>query len=181
MTQMTVEQAFMVAIEVERKAEQLYHSLSAKFVHHPDVADFWNIFAADEAKHVEWLEKTRSKMRIDQLAVAVDEETTVQLETARRFSAEKALQGVKNLEDAYILVNDIENGETNAIFKFLLNNFEADQRTVTSCAARSTNISPAYPSIFQPTTKGSSPARLCSPWIRCSKSMCCAWDTPITI
>jgi hypothetical protein len=33
---------------------------------------------------------------------------------------------VKNLEDAYQLVNDIENGETNAIFQFLLNNFEAD-------------------------------------------------------
>jgi hypothetical protein len=39
---------------------------------------------------------------------------------------EKALPGVKNLEDAYQLVNDIENGETNAIFQFLLDNFETD-------------------------------------------------------
>jgi hypothetical protein len=58
-----------------------------------------------------------------------NEETVAQLEVARRFSAEKALQSVKNLEDAYILVNDIESGETNAIFKFLLDNFEADART----------------------------------------------------
>jgi protein involved in sex pheromone biosynthesis len=43
------------------------------------------------------------------------------------LSVEKALLGVKNLEDAYQLVNDIENGETNAIFQFLLDNFEPDE------------------------------------------------------
>lgn len=129
MTQMTVEGVFGIAIEVERTTEQFYRSLSAKFIHHPDVADFWNIFGDDEAHHVEWLEKTRSQMSPEQLAAPVDDETVAQLEIARRFSAEKALQGVKNLEDAYILVNDIENGETNAIFKFLLDNFEADGRT----------------------------------------------------
>jgi hypothetical protein len=48
------------------------------------------------------------------------------LQAVAGFSVEKALLGVKNLEDAYQLVNDIENGETNAIFQFLLDNFEAD-------------------------------------------------------
>jgi hypothetical protein len=35
---------------------------------------------------------------------------------------------VKDLEDAYQLVMDLENGETNAIFQFLLTNFETDKR-----------------------------------------------------
>jgi hypothetical protein len=129
MTQMTVEQAFVVAIEVERLTEQLYQGLSAKFAHHADVAEFWNIFAIDEAKHGEWLVKTHSRLTAEQLGDYVNEETQAQLISARRFSVEKALQSVHNLEDAYILVVDIENGETNAIFKFLLDNFEPDGRT----------------------------------------------------
>ena len=50
------------------------------------------------------------------------------LQAVTGFSVEKALLGVKDLEDAYQLVNDIENGETNAIFKFLLDNFETDEQ-----------------------------------------------------
>ncbi len=129
MTNMTVEQAFVAAIEVERCTEQLYQGLSAKFAHHPDVAEFWNIFAIDEAKHGEWLERTRTRLSPEQLALPVDEDTEAQLKVLLRFSVEKSLAQVRNLEDAYILVNDIENSETNAIFKFLLDNFEPDVRT----------------------------------------------------
>jgi hypothetical protein len=46
-----------------------------------------------------------------------------------RFSVEDALKGVRNLEDAYQLVNELENSETNAIFEFLIANFAEDQKT----------------------------------------------------
>ena len=61
-----------------------------------------------------------------QLSRLVDAHTVELLQAVNGFSVEKALLGVKNLEDAYQLVNDLENGETNAIFQFLLDNFETD-------------------------------------------------------
>jgi hypothetical protein len=126
MDKVTVAQAFEVAIATERAAERLFQGLEAKFAHHEDVATFWKQYALDEAKHAEWLEGLKGRLTTEQLSRPVDAHTVELLQAVAGFSVEKALLGVKNLEDAYQLVNDIENGETNAIFQFLLDNFEAD-------------------------------------------------------
>jgi hypothetical protein len=122
----TVAQAFEVAIATERAAERLFQGLEAKFAHHEDVATFWKQYALDEAKHAKWLEGLKARLTTEQLSGPVDAHTVELLQAVAGFSVEKALLGVKNLEDAYQLVNDIENGETNAIFQFLLDNFETD-------------------------------------------------------
>ena len=80
----------------------------------------------DEAQHAEWLEGLKAKLTTEQLSRLVDAPTMELLQAVAGFSVEEALLDVKNLEDAYQLVNDLESGETNAIFQFLLNNFEAD-------------------------------------------------------
>jgi hypothetical protein len=126
MNDITVAQAFEVAIAAEKAAERLFQGLEAKIAHHEDVATFWKQYALDEAKHAEWLEGLKARLTTEQLSRLVDAHTVELLQTVSGISVEKALLGVKNLEDAYQLVNDIENGETNAIFQFLLDNFEAD-------------------------------------------------------
>jgi rubrerythrin len=126
MENVTVAQAFEVAISAEKAAEKLFQGLEAKFANHQDVAAFWEQFASDEAKHAEWLEGLKARLTAEQLSRLVEPHTVELLQAVTKLSVEKALLGVKNLEDAYQLVNDIENGETNAIFQFLLNNFEAD-------------------------------------------------------
>jgi hypothetical protein len=126
MNDVTVAQAFEVAIATERAAERLFQGLEAKFAHHEDVATFWKQYALDEAKHAKWLEGLKARLTTEQLSGPVDAHTVELLQAVAGFSVEKALLGVKNLEDAYQLVNDIENGETNAIFQFLLDNFETD-------------------------------------------------------
>ncbi|MGB8213932.1 MAG: ferritin family protein [Anaerolineales bacterium] len=126
MDNVTVVQAFEVAIAAERAAEKLFQGLEAKFAHYAEVATFWKQYALDETKHAEWLEGLKARLTPEQLSRPVDAHTVELLQAVTGFSVEKALLGVKNLEDAYQLVNEVENGETNAIFQFLLNNFEAD-------------------------------------------------------
>jgi hypothetical protein len=126
MENVTVAQAFEVAISAERAAEKLFHGLEAKFAHHQEVAAFWRQYAYEEEKHAEWLEGLKARLTTEQLSGLVEPHTVELLQAVTKLSVEEALLGVKDLEDAYQLVNDIENGETNAIFQFLLNNFEAD-------------------------------------------------------
>ncbi len=126
MEEITVAQAFEVAISAERAAQKLFQGLEAKFAHQEDVATFWKQYADDEAKHAEWLEGLEVRLTAEQLSGLVDAHTVELLQAVTELSVEKALFGVKDLEDAYQLVNNIESGETNAIFQFLLNNFEAD-------------------------------------------------------
>lgn len=126
MKDVTIAQAFDVAISAERAAEMLFQGLAAKFAPYQDVAAFWKQYADEEVKHAEWLEGLKAKLTTEQLSSSVDAHTVGLLRAVTDFSVEKALGGVKDLEDAYQLVNEIENGETNAILQFLLDHFEAD-------------------------------------------------------
>jgi rubrerythrin len=126
MEDITIAQAFEVAISAERVAQKLFQGLEAKFAYYEDVATFWKQYADDEAKHAEWLEGLKARLTTEQLSGLVDAHTVELLQAVTEFSVEKALFGVKDLEDAYQLVSNIESGETNAIFQFLLNNFETD-------------------------------------------------------
>ncbi len=124
---MMVEEAINQAIQAEKAAEKLYLGLENKFNDEPEAAQFWREFAQDEAQHVEWLAEFRDRLAKSKLAKMVDLRTEELLYLVNLFSAEKALAGVQNLADAFELVNDLENGETNAIFHFLIENFEVDK------------------------------------------------------
>ena len=126
MKPVTVQEAFEIAIAAERAAASLFHGLDAKFADHENVAVVWQHYAQDEDQHAERLISIRSKVTTDQLAQQVDADTIALLQAVNEISVEKALRGVKDLEDAYQLVNEIESGETNAVFRFLLDNFEPD-------------------------------------------------------
>jgi hypothetical protein len=124
MSKITVAQTIETAIAAERAAERLFVGLQARFANHADVVDFWKLYASDEVRHAEWLEELRSRLTPDQLTGVVDVETVNLIEVVSKISVEELLAGIHNLDDAYQLVNEVENGETNALFQFLLNNFE---------------------------------------------------------
>jgi len=128
MDKITAAQVFDIAIDAERSAEKLFQGLEAKFTHHQDVAVLWKQYALDEAGHAKWLEDLRAKLTTEQLSRSVDAHTVGLLRAVTGFSVERALRGIKDLEDAYQLVNEVENGGTNAVFQFLLNNFEVDMQ-----------------------------------------------------
>ena len=82
----------------------------------------------EEARHAEWLRDLENRLTPEQLAAPANDHTVALMEAVNQFSLENALGKVKDMEDAYQLVMDLENGETNAIFQFLLTNFETDER-----------------------------------------------------
>lgn len=123
----TIARAFEVAIAAEKASEDLFRGLARKFSHHEEVAAFWQLYAQEEVQHAEWLQALRDKLTPRQLSQPVDAHTVRVLEKLASYTVEKGLQRVQDLEDAYQLVSEIENGETNAIFQFLLDNFERDE------------------------------------------------------
>jgi hypothetical protein len=121
MPNITVEEAF-------EAAKEFFHGLEAKFSHYEDASQLWKEYAEDEAMHTKWLEVLKAKLSEDELSYFVDDHTVQLLEVVARISVEKALENIHDLDDVYELVNEIENGETNAIFRFLLDNFETDEK-----------------------------------------------------
>jgi rubrerythrin len=128
MPNVTVAEAFEAAIGAEKIAEGFFHGLEAKFNDNDAVSRLWKQYAEDETMHAKWLETLKAKLGQEELSKLVDEHTVQLLEALARISVDKALESIHDFEDAYELVNEIENGETNAIFRFLTDNFEADEK-----------------------------------------------------
>jgi len=124
--QVTVNELFDMAIKAEKAAEEVYRRLQAMFAPHPDVVRFWRNYAAAEAGHALWLERIRGALNPEQLAAPADAETAAAARRLLLFPVEKALQGIKTLEDAYQLANEMESGETNVVFDFLITYFASD-------------------------------------------------------
>ena len=153
---MTIQQAFIEAIQAEKSAENLYRGLEQKFSSEPQVASFWNLFASEEANHLEWLQNLAARVSQSDLEKSVDTQTQDLFYQVRLFSWENALANIHDLAEAFEAVNDIENGETNAVFRFLIDNFEVDKsirdfllaQLATHIARLSTNLPPAFRDIL---------------------------------
>ena len=124
---MNVRQAITEAIQAEKSTENLYRGLEGKFSADPEVAAFWKQFAQEEAAHSEWLKKLAGRLSESDLEKLVDAQTQDLFYEVRLFAWEKTLNNVRNLADAFEAVNDLENGETNAVFRFLIESFEVDK------------------------------------------------------
>ena len=119
----TVAELFELAIGLERTAETLYRGLAAKFPSYDDVVAFWEQYAVEEAGHALWLQRLRDELDADKLVAVADPSMVKYAVSVLNLSVETSLARVRNLEDAYQLVNDVESSETNAVFDFLVTNF----------------------------------------------------------
>jgi hypothetical protein len=124
--EVTVNQLFDMAIGAERAAEGVYRRLEAMFASHPDVVRFWNDYADAEDSHAKWLEHIRAAVDAEQLAAPADPRTVSAAQALLRFPVEQALQGINSLDDAYQLASEMESGETNVVFDFLIGHFASD-------------------------------------------------------
>jgi rubrerythrin len=126
----TVGDLFVLAIAAEETTAEFYRSLVRKFSHESDIADYWQRYVLDEVSHALWLERLRSNLSLERLAEPADRDMLASAERARSVSVEKALSGIHNLDDAYEVVNDLENSETNVVFEFLIANFPYDREVL---------------------------------------------------
>jgi rubrerythrin len=124
-----VHDMFRLAVQAERKAESLYEALADLFEAYPAVVEFWLTYAKEERDHAKWLLAIQKQLSPDQLVAPADPAIAEKLQAVRYFSVEDALEDIHSLEEAYQLVSDIENSETNAIFEFLVDHFAQDPKT----------------------------------------------------
>ena len=124
--QATVDELFDMSIKAEKIAEELYRRFQVKFASQSDVARFWRNYAAAEVGHAQALKRIREALGREELAAPTDAETAAAAQRLLKFPVEKALQEVKTLEDGYQLASEIESGETNVVFEFLIIHFASD-------------------------------------------------------
>jgi rubrerythrin len=125
--QETVDTLFAKAIDLERKASELYEMLAEKFEHEPPVADFWRDYAAEERAHAEALASIRSRLSEDVLAREADERMMNYARKGMDRAVDQTVAQISNLDEAYELANDLEVGETNAVFEFLISEYAVAQ------------------------------------------------------
>jgi rubrerythrin len=125
--QVTVDQLFELAIALERAAEALYQGMATRFAHAPDVARFWQQYAAEESTHARGLAHIQAELSPEHLSETADAEMVEQARRRLKVSVGTQLNQVRNLEDAYQLANELESTETNAVFEFLIEHFSATQ------------------------------------------------------
>jgi rubrerythrin len=124
-----VHELFRLAVQAERTAELLYRELVDLFAAYPSVAAFWEHYAEEEEQHAKWLLAIQKQVPSEQLEAPADPAIVEKLQAVRYASVADLLKDVQTLEDAYELVNDLENSETNAIFEFLVDRFADDPQT----------------------------------------------------
>jgi len=122
----TIADLFALAIAAETSAAELYRGLAAKFADYSDVTEFWQRYVTDEITHARWLARLQGNLSVEQLAARADPAMLENARHAANVSVEALLDDVRTLEDAYELVNDLENSETNAVFEFLISSFPTD-------------------------------------------------------
>ena len=126
----TIGDLLNTAIVAERNAELLYDRISQMFIRYPEVALFWEHYANEEAGHARWMEHLRGRMSAPQLAepalAPIMEKATIQA----NLDVENLLAGINDLQDAWELANELEHGETNLVFEFLIDNFSNDENTM---------------------------------------------------
>src|SRR5512135_1204688 len=103
-----------LAIQGERMAETFYEHLAKKFSRFTDIEQFWKSYAAEENGHARWLDHLRERADSEHLRQPVDPEVLQQAQRALATPVEALLSGVKTLQDAYELANELEHSETNA-------------------------------------------------------------------
>lgn len=124
----TVAKLFTMAITAERQTETLYQRLMDMFASYPDVVAFWQQYATEEAGHARWLINLRDRLTPEQLAEPADADMLKMANRVLDMSVDDLLAKVKNMDDAYQLVNELENSETNAVCEFLIDHFAADEK-----------------------------------------------------
>ena len=128
--QATVERLLDVAVRLEMAAGRYYEGLAQRFSHCPEVAEFWQVMAAEEACHENRLVQWRTSLSAARLSQPADAQMLRMGENLLGTSVEELLHGVHNLDDAYETAHDLESSETNTIFRFFLAEFSQDQRVI---------------------------------------------------
>ncbi len=126
---LTVADLLEIAIRAEQNAARLYRGLQHKFGAVESVARFWAAYAAEEGQHARWLsdfQKRLSPQELQQPIRSMDGRVLLSASKLMDASVDNLLRSIHDLDQAYELANELEHGETNILFEFLVDHFVTD-------------------------------------------------------
>ena len=111
------------AIAGEDAARKVYLGFTHKFIARPDVSDFWQTMADDEAEHGRILSRVHRRVPAGELGTVVDADLAKRANRLKGLDIHQLVNSVVNLDDAYRIAYDLESSEVNTIFSFLTMRF----------------------------------------------------------
>lgn len=110
-------------MELEKMQVSIYEGLEKKFSFSKRISQFWSGMAEDEKGHYEYLMEIYNQLNLGELSVEVSDELYDTVGKGLSKLSPSRLEDVLNLDDAYNLANEVEDYETQPIFKFIHTNF----------------------------------------------------------
>ena len=120
----------LLAAQAERMAEKVYHEIGARFIQVPELAAYWNRYADEEAGHARWMENLHRRLDPAQRDQPANSDMWGRINRLIHADASELLNHIHTLQDAWDLTNEMEHGETNIIFEFLIAHFSKDPYTM---------------------------------------------------
>lgn len=117
-----------LTISLAHAAEATYRSLAGMFSHEPEIAQFWNLMAEEEAGHARWLTNLHQNLDEPLRRKRVDPRFSEGVREALDVPAETRLEKIGNLDEALRMALAFETAETNAVFDFLISDYQLATR-----------------------------------------------------
>ena len=116
----TNRELFEISLTAEKEALTLYEALAIKFQALPEAQKFFHSMALDESEHINSIKAVVASISPETLNKEAPKESLVIAKRFLNFSAAKALEGIKSLEDAYRATVNLEFSEVNKVHELLL-------------------------------------------------------------
>jgi rubrerythrin len=117
-----------LTISLAHSVEATYRGLAAMFSHEPEIAQFWNLMAEEEANHARWLTNLHQNLDEHLRHKRVDPRFCEGVHAVLEVPAETRLEKIGNLDEALHMALAFETAETNAVFDFLISDYQLATR-----------------------------------------------------
>ncbi len=82
---------------------------------------------SDEEEHARFLEEVRARLTPEQLQAPADPEMMQGLRNVlMKFSPQRMLQSIRDLNDAYNYAHELESSEVNSVLEFIIHEYHID-------------------------------------------------------
>ena len=121
------------ARELEKIQAMLYKGLADKFPSLGEISQFWSGMAEDEKGHYERIVKMYDELKTEQLSAEIDSNLYDFVCKGLNELKPSLLNRIADLHDAFELAHEVENYETQAVFKFVHVRFRNDPHELDVC------------------------------------------------
>ena len=126
-TSPTAGDIFDLSIAIEKEMVAFYCRLRQLFGNLPVIRDFWEEMRDEEIEHILQLRQLKESLSDQQIADPVDPARFEKILRTLRELKKTADEPIDDLDQAYELAHEWENGEINRIFLFLAEKYIGDK------------------------------------------------------